>query len=112
MKYFVSEAERKASHSSCYFEFQQGLHHDQCWLPDSISIHESLWNEFDLSSLFGRVIQDFDYFGITVVSKAQWNEIIQISQDPHPAWYEIIAEAAPWVEECFLNHEVFSIMGM
>ena len=112
MKYFVNEEDRKASHSTCYFEFQQGYYHGQCWLPDSISISDTLWDEFDLSILFARVIEGFDYFGTTVVTKEQWNNIVRISQESFSPWCEIIAEAAPWVDICFKNHEAFTIMGM
>lgn len=51
MKYFVDEEKRKASHSTCYFEFQMGYYHDKCWLSDSISISDSLWDEYHLSDL-------------------------------------------------------------
>lgn len=111
LKYFVSEEERKASHSTCYFEFQQGYYRGQCWLPDSISISGTLWDKFDLSNLFERVIEEFDYFDTTVVTKTQWSNIIEISKE-RTAWYEIIKEAVPWVDRCFKSHEVFTILGM
>ena len=112
LKYFVSEEERKASHSTCYFEFQQGHYHDQCWLPDSLSISDALWDRFDLSKLFERVIGEFDYYGTTIVTKAQWNDIVKVSQDTHFSWQEIITEAIPWVDRCFKDHEVFTILGI
>lgn len=112
IKYFINEEELKKSDSTCYFEFQQGHYHDQCWLPDSISIHDTLWDEFDLSILFARVIGEFDCFGITAVRKEQWNDIVRISQESHSPWRAIIAEAAPWVDRCFKDHEVFTILGI
>lgn len=112
MKYFVNEDERKASHSTCYFEFQQGYYRDRRWLPDSISISDTQWDELDLSVLFGRVVERFNYFGPTVVTKKQWNDIVRIAQESHSPWSEIVAEAAPWVDRCFKNHEAFTIMGI
>ena len=112
MKYFVSEEERRASHSTCYFEFQQGYYHDQCWLPDSISISDTLWDELDLSVLFARVMEGFAYFGITAVTKAQWNDIVRLSQESPSSWHEVIAEASPWADRCFKDHEVFTILGI
>lgn len=112
LKYFVSEEERKASHSTCYFEFQQGYYHDKCWLPDSLSISDTLWDRFNLSELFGHVIGEFDYYGITVVTKAQWNDIVKISQDTHSSWHKIITEAIPWADRCFKGHKVFTILGI
>lgn len=112
MKYFVNEAVRKASHSTCYFEFQKGYNHDKCWLQDSISISADLWDEFDLSTLIGGIIGDFDYFGITVVTKNQWDKIVENSRDAGSNWENIIAEAIPWVNDCFEEYDVFTIMGM
>jgi len=112
MKYFVDEKQRKASQSSCYFEFQKGYYHDECWLPDSISISDTLWDEYGLSDLIGSVIKEFDYYYMTTVTKAQWDEIVKSSQKPGTLWGEIIGEAAPWVAECFKEYDVFTIMGI
>lgn len=112
MKYFVNEAVRKASHSSCYIEFQKGLYHDKCWLQDSVSISDTLWNEFNLSTLIGSVIVDFDYYGITVVTKNQWNKIVENSREAGSDWENIIAEAISWVNDCFEEHDVFTIPGI
>ena len=112
MKYFVNEAERKASHSSCYFEFQKGQYHGACWLQDSISIRDALWDKFKLSELIGGVIGDFAYFGITIVTKKQWNQIVQNSRKAGSDWEDIITEAIPWANDCFEKHEVFTILGI
>ena len=112
MKFFVDEEKRKASHSTCYFEFQKGCYNNKCWLADSISISDSLWDEYRLSDLIACVIKDFDYYGTTTVTKNQWNEIIKLSQKSGTIWEEVIAEAIPWVSECFKMFDVFTILGM
>ncbi len=112
MNFFVDEETRKASHSTCYFEFQMGYYHDKCWLPDSISISDSLWNEYHLSDLIGCVIKDFNYYGITIVTKTQWDEMVRLSQKSGVIWEKVIVEAVPWVNECFKKHDVFTILGI
>lgn len=112
MKYFVNEEERKSSHSTCYFEFQKGYYHDKCWLEDSISIHDELWNKFNLSELISGVIENFDYYGTTVVTKSQWNTIVKNSKEADPVWEDIIAEVIPWADHCFEEYEAFTILGM
>ncbi|MCD7748336.1 MAG: hypothetical protein LUI61_08415 [Firmicutes bacterium] len=112
MKYFVDEVKRKETHSTCYFEFQRGYYHDKCWLEDSISIRDTLWDEYHLSDLISCVIDDFDYYGVTIVTKNQWGEITKISENSGLIWHEVIAEAAPWVTECFKKHDVFTILGI
>ena len=67
----MDEEKRKASHSTCYFEFQKGYYHGKCWLPDSINISDSLWNEYHLSDLIACVIKNVDYYGTTIVTKNQ-----------------------------------------
>lgn len=112
MNYFVNEKQRKASQSSCYFEFQKGYYHDVCWLDDSISISDDFWCDYRLSDLFGRVIKDFNYYGITIVTKEHWKEIVALSREVGSPWKEVIEEAIPWVNSCFEANEVFSILGI
>lgn len=113
MNFFVDEKKRKASHSTCYFEFQKGRHQgDQYWLPDSISISDTLWDRYHISDLIRSVIKNFDYYGPTAVTKNQWDEIMKLSQEAGGAWAQITAEAAPWVKECFKKQDVFTIMGI
>ena len=112
MKYFVTEDERKAARSTCYFEFQKGCHSGECWLPDSINIPDIQWDAFRLEELIRRAGVDFDYFGPTMITREQWNEIVRISREGEAVWEEVVAEAAPWVSECFQEYDRFTIMGM
>lgn len=112
MKFFLNEEKRQASHSTCYFEFQKGRYKDKCWLPDSISISDTLWDKYNLSNLISSVIKDFDYYGITTVTKNQWDEIIKLSQESGEVCGEVIAEAIPWANECYEKYDVFTILGM
>lgn len=112
MKFFVTEEKRKASHSTCYFEFQKGRYRNKCWLPDSISIRDDLWNKYCLSDLIRQVIKEFDYCGITEVTKNQWNEIVKLSQEAEADWKQVIEDATAWVNDCFKKYDVFTICGL
>lgn len=112
MKYFVNEEERKASGSTCYFEFQKGEYRKKCWLKDSICIHADLFDEFLLFQLFADSIGSFDCYGPNnVIKKAQWNKIVENSKKDE-RWMAIVEELTPWVEECFSKHECFTICGI
>lgn len=111
MKYFITEAERKATHSSCYFEFQKGRYQEKCWREDSVSLSDDLWDELHLSDLFGEVLPDFNYCGVTAVSREEWDKIL-IRAEEVPQWREIIFEFSPWAEKCFETYDVFSILGL
>lgn len=112
MKYFVNETDRKASHSTCYFEFQKGRYHEKHWLPDSVSIRDEVWDELNLSALICSVIKDFDYFGITIVTKAQWSQIVENSKKAGTQWEAVIAQLVPWANACFEEQDVFTILGI
>lgn len=104
--------QRKASHSSCYLEFQQGQYHDKCWLDTSISISDEIWNSRHVSDLILEVIPEFDFYGMTIVTKVQWDNILTKSQSDGCTCKEIIAEAVPWAAKCFETNDVFTIIGM
>ena len=71
MKYFVNEDQRKNSCSTCYLEFQVRRYHNKCWLDTSISIRDELWNKFHISKLILEVFPEFDFYGITTITKKQ-----------------------------------------
>ena len=112
MRYFVYEEERKASGSTCYFEFQKGSHRNKYWLKDSICIHADLFDELLLFRLFADSLGYFDYYGPTnVIEKEQWCKIIEKSKE-NEQWKLVVEELQPWVEECFNNHKCFTICGI
>ena len=64
-----------------------------------------------LTELFGGVLPEFDYFGVTPVSRGQWERIAARSRD-EADWRAVIDEAAPWAEASFARHGVISILGL
>ena len=112
MKYFVTEVERNASGSTCYFEFQKGKIKNKYWLKDSIYLHADLFDELMLFHLFSASLGSFDYYGPTnVVSKVKWNIIVEKSKE-NAQWEIVVQELMPWVEECFIKHSYFTICGI
>ena len=78
MRYFIPASERQGS---CYFEFQPGRWRGRCWLPGSILLADERWEALRLTELFGGVLPEFDYFGVTPVSPGQWERIAARSRD-------------------------------
>ena len=112
MRYFVNEKERKASGSTCYFEFQKGKFRNKYWLNDSICIHADLFDELRLFKLFADVLGGFDYYSPTnLIEKSQWDKIIEKSKE-NEQWKSVIEELTPWAEECFRKHKYFTICGI
>ena len=111
MEYFISESERKASHSTCYFEFQQGKFRWKHWLVNSLFLHADIFEAMRLFELFSKSIPDFNYYGPTNVDKPQWDAIVKNSLE-NENWRAIIAELTPWVDACFEKHQYFAICGI
>ena len=112
MKYFVNEKERKASRSTCYFEFQKGKYRNKHWLEDSICLYADLFDEFGLFRLFSASLGTFDYYGPTnVVNKEKWDMIVEKSKE-NESWKSVIDELKPWVEDCFIRYHHFTICGI
>ena len=96
---------------SCYLEFQPGRWRGRFWLPGSILLADERWEALRLTELFGGVLPEFDYFGVTPVSRGQWERIAARSRD-EADWRAVIDEAAPWAEASFARHGVISILGL
>lgn len=112
MKYFVNEAERKASGSTCYFEFQKGKYHDKCWLPDSLSIHMDLFDELKLYDLISSVVPSFDYYGLTEIDRNDWSNIVKQAHLADGSLEEAVCEANQWALDCFSEVPVITICGI
>ena len=88
MRYFIPASERQGS---CYFEFQPGRWRGRCWLPGSILLADERWEALRLTELFGGVLPEFDYFGVTPVSPGQWERIAARSRDDAD-WRAVIGQ--------------------
>lgn len=111
MKYFIDEEQRKYIGSTCYFEFQKGRFRNKFWLEDSLCLHADTVDSLMLYELFSNSIEDFSYFADAEVNKEQWKNIVARSKG-NEQWTDVIEELIPWVEECFREHECFTICGI
>jgi hypothetical protein len=111
MRYFMSEAERRSSRSTLYFELQKGHYHNKCWLDDSVCIHADIWDSLSLTELFTKALPDFAYYGLTEVNMTEWEKLKELSQASFQ-WEEVMLELSPWVSGCFENNSVFTVCGI
>ncbi len=111
MKYFLDERQRKASGSTCYFEFQKGKFRNKFWLKDSLYLHVDTFDSLNLCELFSNSIENFYYYAPTEVSKEQWEGVIAKSKG-NEHWMDVVEGLTPWAEECFIKHKCFTICGI
>ena len=112
MRFFINANQRKTINSTCYLEVQEGQYHDKCWLDSSIYISIELWEKFHISNLIREVVPEFDFYGIAVITKEYWINIVKKSQIEECFCKEIIAEVVPWATKFFKTNDVFTILGM
>lgn len=112
MKYLKTETERKHLGGTCYFEFQKGQNeyttNYEFWKNDSLLLHMNLMDEIKLY----KIIPNFNYYGITYVSKQTWADIKKTALDSKGKVLELIEELSNWVDSNFEKYDYFLIMGI
>ena len=111
MRYFLNEAQRKATEGTCYFEFQKGKFKNKFWLKDSLYLYADTFDSLMLYELFSNSIESFFYYAPTEVNKEQWEKLVAKSKE-NEQWEDVIEELCPWVEKCFSEHRCFTICGI
>ena len=111
MKYLLDETQRKATGSTCYFEFQKGKFRNKFWLKDSLCLHADTFDSLMLYELFSGSIQEFCCCAANEVSEEQWQNLVTKSQE-NEQWKNVIEELRPWVEDCLVKHKCFTICGI
>lgn len=115
MKYFLNENERNASGSTCYHEFCRGKWDENTmvfWHKDSMNIHDDWMFTLGLEDLISNVIDNYQLYGETEINKEQWRDICTSAEKIGGDLLEAIKEIKPWVEDNFLQNEVFTILGI
>lgn len=62
--------------------------------------------------LLHDVLPAFHYFGVTRVTKRQWEALRLAAQTADADTRAMVEELAPWAAECFTGRRVFHILGL
>ena len=111
-KYFIKSADRQGS---CYYEFYVGTWDRkkmQFWHKDSICITDHEFYCTGLANVIAEVIPHYDPYGITVVTKQDWDKIVQKATELGSTTQAAVEEAAEWTKQNFFRHKVFTILGI
>lgn len=93
-----------------YFEFMPGQFADKFWGDDSTYLSIEIFDLAQMERLFKNNIPGFDYYGITQMSRDNWEQLM-INAAEHEA-KPVLDELAPWVREAFQKHDVITILGI
>ncbi len=114
MDFFITEAQRKMLHSTCFFEFQKGQsgkiadYRQVFWQENSLLLHADIADEIELY----KIIPNFDYYSTTFVDKQSWAVVLQNVEKRGGKALEVIREASPWAEDNFKEYDYFVICGI
>lgn len=89
-------------HSSQYFEFRSDT-----------SLY--LYEDQDCIKPFVHYLKQyisFDYYGITIITKEDWNVLITHKGETTSVVQELLEEVTPWVNDSFIHHDYFKIIGI
>ncbi len=109
MKFF-----EKNISGGCYYEFIQGEWDGETfWAADSLYLHDDVFCELKLySELFKKVIPNVNNYGDIVVTRENWNLIVELAHNLDAGIYEFVQELNLWAKDNFQKNEVFTILGI
>lgn len=105
-KYCYTNSQR---HGSCCFEFQCGRFQGSYWKDTSIYLDA---DDFDRLHLYKIFPPEFQYYGETVITASQWQQIYVAAQSLGGEVKKAIDEIDVWAGNCFLTETVFTILGI
>ena len=115
MRYFMTEQQRKHTHSTCYHEFFQGgwdMDRDSFWNDNSLMIHDDIFRRIGLDSLLAEVNSKYDYYGETALTQDQWEYVVARARDIGGELWDAILEISPWATNCYKDHSVITVLGL
>lgn len=84
----------------------------QFWHKDSICITDCEFHSTGLAAIIAEVIPQYNPYGDTAVRKQDWEIIVQKATETGGETRIVVEEAAEWVNQNYLRHKVFTILGM
>ena len=109
MKYFITDKEREGT---CYHEFYKGKWDGETfWKSDSISIDDDFLDR-DFCDTIREVVPNYDPYGVTEISDAQWKAIGEVITSRTKKTQEIYNEADRWLKDVFKKYTCFTILGI
>lgn len=111
MKYFIVNSERRGTD---YYEFCKGRWDGETfWKDDSIYLHDDvLYENHDFLSALMKVKPDFDSFGVTEISREDWERLRSEVQSYPDGCREMFMELDTWVMDTFLAYDCFTVLGI
>ena len=111
MKYFVFCNQRNVT---CYHEFYQGKWDKHTfWKSDSLLLHDDiLFKHEDFVEAIQEVVHDYNPFGETEIYQNEWEKIGEIVSQKATSSQELYKEADLWLQNVFIKHNCFTILGI
>ena len=111
MKFFIKNSEKTGT---CYHEFYKGKWDGSTfWKEDSLLIHDDVMFEHrGFVEAIKMVVPHYDPYKETEINKDAWIKIGNVMQNADTESKEVYYEANAWIEQVFLEHDCFTILGL
>lgn len=111
MKHFITPPQRQGT---CYHEFWRGKWDGKSfWAADSILLHDDVMDECpDFPKALLAVIPGYAPFGVTEVTRPQWEAVGRLADAAGGTKKELYDEADAWAREVFRTLDCFTILGI
>ena len=94
------------------FELMRGSFENLHWLEDSLYITEDVFQKLELDVLFRTCLDEFSYFGVTVVTRTDWDRIKNTANHSFPCCSKVLAKIDQWARVGFQTEECFTVCGI
>jgi len=111
-RFFIQSQDRQGS---CYHEFYQGTWDRKkmvFWHKESICISDYNFNMTGLAKLIAEIIPEYDPYGMTIVTRKDWDMIAERAAATGGELADAVTEANEWTKQNFRRHKVFTILGL
>lgn len=109
MKYFEKDIK-----GGCYDEFAKGKWDGKTfWSGDSLYLYDDWIDDLKLYTLiFSKVFELYNRWGPNEVTHEQWTKMLSLSKEIGGEVEDLFLELAPWADENFKEHDVFTVLGV
>ena len=112
LKLFITEAQRKELHSTCFHQFYKGKWDEKTfWKDDSICLDDDYLSK-GFAEAVREIVPEYNPYGVTEISVEKWRKIGETikTKDAHSRL--IYEEADYWLKTVFSEYDCFTILGI
>lgn len=109
MKYCCTNEQRQGT---CYQELINGPYREEVWGRDSLYLEDDYIDTLGLYDLLIASVPQYDRWGITEVTKEQWEQMNSKAKELGGEAYVVMEEIQQWAKQKKHKETVYTILGV